>query len=164
MRPDPSPEYIAKSIERFKKFCRFDPGTGCVIWTGSTSMGRGKSAPYPHFWFNGEKWWGHRFAAKYIHGLDIEGLDVDHCCSDRTAAVSHPDTLCVEHLQALEPHRNRELQTRRMFIHLEVGLEDYEEIYRGYPEEPFTQIPYYPMPSWLKPAGDPDDDRTQPPF
>lgn len=135
-------------LERFLSFCRFEPETGCVVWIGGVTMGRGHHVPYPAFWFEGKRWFGHRWAAKFIHGLDIDRLHVDHCCLGR----ARPNTLCVEHLQAITPRLNRQLQeTRKTFIHMQVGLLQYEEVY-GYspdPPEPTDDIPFFSPPSWL---------------
>lgn len=139
------------ALDRFMSFCRFEPETGCVIWTGGVTMGRGHHVPYPAFWFEGRRWFGHRWAAKFIHRLDIERLHVDHCCPGR----AHPNTLCVEHLQAITPRLNRQLQdTRKMFIHLQVGLLQYEEVYGSGPDlsDALSAIPFFDPPNWLRPV------------
>lgn len=43
------------ALERFAEKCRFDPTTGCVLWTGGTTAGHGNSARYGAFWFEGER-------------------------------------------------------------------------------------------------------------
>ena len=132
-------------MQRFISFCRFEPETGCVVWMGGKTQGRGHHVPYGAFWFEGRRWSAHRWAAKYIHGLDIDTLDVDHCCD----TIPRPNTLCVQHLQALTPAQNRELQTRRRYTHLQVGLLRYEDVY-GPSLEPDTDlVPYYSPPAWL---------------
>lgn len=131
-------------MERFLRYCRFDPETGCVLWTGGQTKGRGHNVPYGAFWFEGRRWFAHRWAAKHIHNLDIDDLQVDHCCPN----VARPNTLCVEHLQALTPAKNRELQWRRHYVHLQVGLITYEDAYGPEPE-PIEQIPFYTEPAWL---------------
>lgn len=148
IRPE-TPELIAAALKRFRGYCEFEPATGCVLWTGGTTMGQGHHVPYPAFWFNGDNWLGHRWAAKYIHGQDIEGFHTDHCCPN----ISIPNTLCVQHLQSITPRQNRELQTerRRYFIHMQVGLLRYHDVYGHDPEpEPLTDsIPFHNPPSWL---------------
>lgn len=104
-------------LERFLRKCRFDPLTGCTLWIGGTTQGRGHSAPYGSFWFEGRRWFAHRWAAKYIHGLDIADRQVDHCCVERVGLPA-AQTLCVDHLQAIPPAINRELQ----WIRAQVGL------------------------------------------
>lgn len=147
-------------IERFRSFCRFEPETGCVIWTGGTSMGRGHHIPYPVFWFEGRRWFGHRWAAKFIHGQDIDGFHTDHCCPN----IPIPNTLCVEHLQSLTPRMNGVLQheRRKHFIHMQVGLLQYEDLYQHSPGPvplELTTIPFYPAPTWLGlPKGIVNDD------
>lgn len=145
-------------MERFLTYCRFEPRTGCVLWTGGQTTGRGHHAPYGSFWFEGRRWFAHRWAAKYIKGLVIDDCHVDHCCSDVVPGIDKPDTLCVEHIQSLAPTRNRELQASRAFearktaIHLEVGLLRYEHVY-GYSADPPVigpeLIPFYTPPLWL---------------
>lgn len=129
-------------LARFLKYCRFDAGTGCVVWTGGTCSGRGHTSPYGAFWFEGKRWSAHRWAAKFIHGLEIDGLHVDHCCP-HTGGL--PNTLCVEHLQAVTNAENVKLQHARYWIHVQVGLE---------PEEPTWQddpdlIPFHEAPAWF---------------
>lgn len=145
------PESISSggALQRFIAKCRHDPGTGCVLWTGGTTSGRGHSAPYGAFWFERRRWFAHRWAAQFIHGLSITGHQVDHMCQR---------TLCVQHLQAIPAALNRELQTtraraaqsietRRYWIHVQVGLEpDPPRI----TDEPFTDIPFFPAPPWMK--------------
>lgn len=148
-------EMVAAALMRFRKFCRFEAETGCVLWTGGVRMGRGHHIPYPNFWFNGLNWHGHRWSGKFIHGLDIEGYHVDHCCPHRPI----PNTLCVEHVQAKTLRENVELQhgRRKHFIHLQVGLLDYEEVYGGI-AEPVEDIPFYSPPAWLQPEEPTNDD------
>lgn len=138
------------AFERFRSFCRFEPETGCVVWTGGTSKGRGHHVPYPVFWFEGRRWFGHRWAAKYIHGHDIDGFHTDHCCPN----IPLPNTLCVEHLQPLPLRQNVLLQheRRKRFIHMQVGLLQYCEVYGHDPEVPVldaSAIPFYTAPAWL---------------
>lgn len=126
-------------MARFLSFCRFDPGSGCVIWTGGQTSGRGHSAPYGSFWFDKRRWFAHRWAAKYIHGLEIDDLQVDHCCpADR---VPHPNTLCVEHVQAITPTLNRELQ----WIRAQVGIDEPPPVFL----DAFGDVPFYLPPAWL---------------
>lgn len=134
-------------LERFKEKCRFEPETGCVIWTGGRTSGRGHNFPYGAFKFEGRRWFAHRWAAKFIHGLEIDGLQVDHCCPN----IPRPNTLCVEHLQAKTLLENVALQheRRKFFIHLEVGLINVEEVY-GPAIEHDLDLPYYIEPAWLK--------------
>lgn len=146
------------SLQRFAEKCRFDATTGCVIWTGGTTQGRGNSAVYGSFWDDGRRHFAHRWAAANIHGHDIDGLQVGHCCPGR------PNTLCVEHV---EPTTNTENQAERnarlasdrravqtteqrqfwLFVHL--GIEQL-------PDEPEPvadndQIPFFTPPEWLRP-------------
>lgn len=132
-------------LERFRKYLRFDACTGCVLWTGGTTQGRGHTAPYGSFWFEGRRWFAHRWAAKYIHGIEIEGLQVDHCCPH---TGGKPNTLCVEHLQAVTLLENVALQQRRHWIHTQVGILPTEP---GYEEDP-EAVPFFLPPAWLQEA------------
>lgn len=132
-------------MERFLSFCRFEPETGCVVWTGGRSMGRGHHVPYGAFWFEGRRWAAHRWSAKFIHGHEVEGMDVDHCCEN----IPHPNTLCVDHVQAITPAQNRFLQTRRKWAHLECGLASYEDYYGPQRDPPLDLPPLYQPPAWL---------------
>lgn len=155
-------DYLTKALERFRRFCRFDATTGCVLWVGGTTKGRGHHVDYPAFWFLGERWFGHRFSARYIHGLDIDSYQVDHCCPHRP----YPETLCVEHVQAITPKENRDLQAlRKRMIHMQVGLVDYHDVYGHRPAETIItgdNIPFFQPPAWLsatiqgEPHGSPD--------
>lgn len=138
-------------MERFLSFCEFDPVTGCVIWIGGRTQGRGHNVPYGSFWFEGRRWFAHRWAAKYIHGLDIDDKQVDHCCTERGVGVAHPNTLCVEHLQAISAKANRDLQTRRLYVHLQVGLVNYEDQFGEPPPlMGFADgMPFLTPPAWL---------------
>lgn len=135
------------AILRFVKFCRFEPETGCVIWTGAQSWGRGKSIRYGSFRDQGKTWLAHRWSAKFIRGLEIEGLQVDHNCPN----IPIPNHLCVEHGAPMTGERNRHLQTerRRHFVHLEVGLLPYEDVYGPPAELNPDAIPFYEPPEWL---------------
>lgn len=135
------------AMTRFKEKCRFEPETGCVVWTGGTTMGRGHHVPYPAFWFEGKRWFGHRWSAKFIHGLDIDGFQVDHCCP----SLVKPNTLCIEHLQCLTPRAHQQTTVqRKTMIHLQVGLLQYEDIY-GATTEPRCEndLPFFTPPAWL---------------
>ena len=145
------------ALARFMSFCRHEPETGCVIWDGGRTMGRGHHIPYGAFWFEGRRWFAHRWAAKHIHGMAIDDFQVDHCCPN----IPIPNTLCVEHVQPLTAYQNRELQhsRRKRMIHLQVGLVSYAEIYGP----PFIadlegSVPFYPAPKWLI-RGDQHHDR-----
>jgi hypothetical protein len=128
-------------MERFLSYCRHDPLTGCVNWTGGTTSAQGKTARYGRFW-DGKPWLAHRWAAANIHGLDIHELDVDHECVN---------TLCQHHIAAVPPMINRNLQ----WIRVEVGLEPPPERYE---RESVLSMPadwtgLYAPPLWIKTGG-----------
>lgn len=147
---------ISLALRRFAAKCEFDPGTGCVLWRGGQTRGGGHSRPYGAFKFEGRRWFAHRWAAQFIHGLAIDGLQVDHCCPSDLRPLPH--TLCVQHVQALGLAENRALQTsrardaqdvhqRRYWAHVSAGME---------PERPLADddfgmlVPYFPEPDWLR--------------
>lgn len=121
-------------LKRFLKYLVFDPGTGCVLWIGGRSTGGRRNVSYGSFHFQGRNWKAHRWAAKYIHGLDISDPDtqVDHFCEP------FPNSLCVHHLQVIKGADNRRLVHERR---RRSGLTA--------PPEPFTEIPFYYKPQWL---------------
>lgn len=122
------------AIERFLSKCEFDATTGCVIWIGGKTQGHGHNVPYGSFWFEGRRWFAHRWAAKHLHGLHIErqGWQVDHECRN---------TLCVRHLQIVPAQVNRELQ----WIRVQKGCPGYE--YE--PTEPQRgEVPWFDPPAW----------------
>lgn len=132
----------ASALERFAAKCDFDPATGCVMWTGGTTQGRGHSAPYGSFKDEGRRWFAHRWAAKHVHGLNIDGYQVDHCCPNTNG---RPNTLCVQHLQAVTFYEHVELEQRRNNIFIQVGLIEAEPLF-----EPDENAPaLYECPRWL---------------
>ena len=154
---------VKSALERFREKCRFDATTGCVIWTGAKTAGRGNTAVYGKFRNeHGESEYAHRYAARAIHGLDIGGLTVGHCCEPT------PNTLCVQHLEpqslafnVAEGNTRRAVQgadERQHWLFVSLG------IYEPVPEaEPAADdlVPYYDPPAWLgidKPVNLPDDD------
>lgn len=140
-------------LERFAEKCAFDPYTGCVMWIGTQTHGRGHGEPYGYFW-NGERMeLAHRWAAVNLHGKDIDGYQVDHCCP------CGPSTLCVEHVEPETPEVNRMLQhtrhgrafqdlgTRQHWLYVQKGI--WEDAPR--PERVPADHPYYEPPEWLRP-------------
>jgi hypothetical protein len=123
------------------------------MWIGGRQRGQGHKGHYGIF--RGEEkcvWLAHRWAAAYIHGFEITGLQVDHCCP----CGSH--TLCVQHVQPESAERNRYLQhtrpgrgyqdvdTKRSWVHVQVGLRDFEPVVRV-PDA----VPFFSPPAWLLP-------------
>lgn len=122
-------------LARFLAKCRFDALTGCVEWIGGKTRGRGKTQWYGSFWYQGKRWLAHRWAAKFIHGMEIEHLEVDHYCTN---------TLCVHHLEPLPPAVN----TALYWIRVQVGLEELQEP-AGITDD---GIPFYWPPPWFSEA------------
>lgn len=143
-------------LERFRNYCRFDPLTGCVLWTGGTTNGRGNSAPYGAFWFEGKRWAAHRWAGVHIHGLDLAGVHGDHCCDPFRhggAEPLPPNTLCVEHVRALTSRDNSlDRWERQRWLMVAKG---YEEAPPLFAELGATAVevpgfaPVYDPPAWL---------------
>jgi len=140
------------ALDRFAQKCAFDPITGCVMWIGGQTQGHGHHEPYGSFWFEGARWLAHRWSAKHIHGFDIDNLQVDHNC------LCGPSTLCIEHVKPETPEINRYLQntrsgrliqnleTRRFWIHTQVGILTYNPV-----ERMVDGVPFYMPPQWLLP-------------
>jgi hypothetical protein len=142
---------MRSALDRFVEKCAFDPTTGCVMWIGGTTSGHGHNQPYGAFWFEGRRWFAHRWAAAFIHGLEIHNMHVDHCCP------CGPSTLCVQHLQVATPEENRKLQnvradhrcaqnpsTRQHWLLVTKGFEQYE-----WPNREILDIPWFDKPEWL---------------
>ena len=142
---------MKSALERFAEKCAFDPTTGCVMWIGGTTSGHGHNQPYGAFWYEGRRWFAHRWSAAFIHGLDITNQHVDHCCP------SGPTTLCVEHVRVTTPEENRYLQnvrkdhrcaqnpaTRQHWLFVTKGLEEYHA-----PRREILDIPWYRAPEWF---------------
>lgn len=141
----------APAIERFLAKCQFDPVTGCVVWTGGTSAGRGNSARYGVFWDQGRRHFAHRWSAIHILGLDVEGVTVGHCCPH---TGGKPNTLCVAHLRPETlaenvAERNRRVaqsSTERQFwLLVQRGYEKAPPVYEPEPEG----VPFFSPPSWF---------------
>jgi len=139
----------AHALQRFREKCRFDPVTGCVLWTGGTTSGRGNSALYGSFWYEGARWFAHRWAGIFVHGLDLEGVQAGHNCPHG------PNTLCVQHvtgqsqLENLEEmHARRAAQSntdRQFWLFVSLGLEPAPAI--AAPDN--DGVPFYQPPAWL---------------
>ena len=145
----PKGSRLADPLARFAAKCAFDPVTGCVIWIGAQTQGRGKTAVYGAFSAEGKTHRAHVWAAKNIHGQEVPaGYQVDHCCEPL------PNTLCVQHVQSVPASINRELQ----WIRVQVGLEEAPPIANG--SDP-TGVPFHSPPDWLRPylatTGNDDD-------
>jgi hypothetical protein len=141
-------------LERFRKYCHFDPTTGCVLWVGGTASGHGKSAPYGVFWYERARWFAHRWAAKHIHGLDIDEFTVDHCCDPWRAGGTEPllpNTLCVQHVQALSRVDNTLLaMQRRTWVLTQKGYYEPPPLFAELEAPPGPHVtPFHEPPAWL---------------
>ena len=144
------------ALARFAAKCRFDATTGCVLWTGGTTQGRGNTATYGSFWYEGRRWFAHRWAAVHIHRLPVDGVQVGHCCP------GHPNTLCVEHVEPQTQVENlaelngrlaqrrveQSADERQHWLFVQIGIREAE------PEPERDKgdgIPWYEPPAWLRP-------------
>ena len=146
--------HFRPALERFAEKCRFDPTTGCVLWTGGTSAGHGNTARYGRFKDAGVSWSAHRWAAIHIHGLDLGDGQAGHVCPHG------PNTLCVQHLEAQSQTENlRELHERlkacalqsaeakQHWLFIAIGIREPEPPREVDPD----LIPFYLSPAWMKP-------------
>ncbi len=151
------------SMERFLSFCQFDATTGCVVWTGGTTRGRGNTATYGAFWDQGRRWYAHRWAARHIHGLEIDGLQVGHCCPH--TPDGHPNTLCVQHLVGQTQLENLQEQmargsgvcaqpneVRRQWLLIELGYDQAPPVHD--PATSTGSVPFFIPPKWLGTQGE----------
>lgn len=126
------------ALARFAAKVRFDAATGCVIWRGGTTTARNGEGRLGAFWFGQRRWVASRWAAKYVHGLDIDnGQEVNVLCDNE---------LCVQHLRAEFPIRN----TRQHYLLLGMGYGE-EEPQAVAQERKEDGVPFYPPPDWLRP-------------
>lgn len=132
------------ALQRFASKCRFDAATGCVIWEGGKTRGRGNTAQYGSFWYEGARWFAHRWAGVHIHGLNLDGVQAGHCCP------CGPNTLCVEHVTGQSQNENlAELhERRRRKVEQSNAERGYEQLP---PERDVDDIPFYTPPEWLRP-------------
>lgn len=148
------------AIERFAEKCRFDPLTGCVLWAGGRTRGRGNTAEYGSFWYEGRRWFAHRWAAVHIHDLPLGRSDqVGHCCP------AGPFTLCVEHVEGTTTAANMAEQYERLgnprhrngpCEQSALDRQRWLLVERGYEEPPPMRrepgdIPWYEPPAWFAP-------------
>lgn len=155
------------ALQRFAAKCRFDATTGCVIWTGGTTQGRGNSAVYGSFWYEGRRWFAHRWAGVHIHGLNLDDVQAGHTCPHG------PNTLCVQHVAGQTMAENLAEQMargsgvcgvqspdeRQHWLFVSLGIRELEPE----PERDEGEaIPWYEPPDWLRPylpvLTAPDDD------
>lgn len=82
---------ILSPEERFFDKIEMEPNSGCWLWT-ATQQSRGDGTKgYGQFTVRPKKWLAHRWAAKFLGGLDIDGKVVRHICENN--ACVNPDHL-----------------------------------------------------------------------
>lgn len=89
-----------------------------------------------------------------MHGFDIDGLQVDHCCPPHRAGWEPlpPNTLCVQHVQALTASANRSLQDeRRLWILTQKGYLEPPPLFADLvaPPEIVRHVGEHLPPAWL---------------
>lgn len=124
--------YDLFAMARFLSKLKYDAGSGCVLWIGGKTSGQHNDIEYGSFWYRGRRWFAHRWAARFIHGMEIDGMEVDHKCRN---------PLCVEHLQPLEKFEHCQLTIGRRIW----GWDDWPE--RNYE---VGGVPFFPEPDWFK--------------
>lgn len=141
------------AIERFAERCRFDPATGCVLWIGGMTAGRGsQKAQYGRFWYDGFNWLAHRWAAVYIHGIELGDNQGGHVCPHG------PNTRCVQHIAAQSQLENLAEQndrrkarqsnrTKQFWLFVSLGIEPPPATVEVDP----GAVPFYDPPEWLLP-------------
>lgn len=160
------------ALSRFAAKCEFDPTTGCVMWTGGKTRGRGNTAQYGAFWYEGRRHFAHRWAAVHIHGHDLsDGLQVGHTCP------GGPRTLCVQHVEPqtqldnlaeqwarLGPPALRSCRQsadeRQFWLLVELGYEEPPPVASETP----GAIPFHAPPDWLRPFWPQTMEKEQCPF
>lgn len=157
------------ALERFAEKCEFDPTTGCVLWKGGTSNGKGNSTRYGVFWDEGRRVFAHRWAAVNIHGIDLGSDEAGHCCPHG------PNSLCVQHLTGQTKAENvaerntrvakadQTAATRQFYLFKQLGILEPE------PDpgietlvDQLNDVPFHEPPEWFRPFMQPrkanDDD------
>jgi hypothetical protein len=113
---------------------------------------------------DGVNWLAHRWAAKFIHGLDlIDGNHIDHCCE--VDGKPRPNTLCVQHVQSISSVVNLRLRWSRYWDYWCDGDPDGPESEleeNRVREDGPPPVPFFHEPNWLRKPnkGNTDD----PPF
>lgn len=156
------------AIERFAEKCRFDAATGCVVWIGGTTAGKGNTIRYGSFWDDGRRVFAHRWAAVNIHGIDLGTDEAGHCCPHG------PNSLCVQHLEGQTKavnigerntrvaKANQSAETRQFYLFKQLGILEPEPVSAVPAEVPV--IPFYEPPEWLRPYMKMESDNDDCPF
>lgn len=146
------------ALQRFAEKCEFDPATGCVLWTGATTAGRGNTTRYGSFWAEGRRVFAHRWAAVHIHGIELGTDEAGHCCPHG------PNSLCVQHLEGTTKaaniaerntrvaKANQAAATRQFYLFQQLGFLEPEPDPETAPlVAKLDAIPFFEPPEWLRP-------------
>lgn len=153
---------IDAALKRFADKCRFEPETGCVVWAGGKTSGHGCSTHYGSFWFEGRRWFAHRWACIYIHGLDPGEDTVGHFCPSTPGG--HPNSLCVQHIRPQSMADNVAERNTRVAAANRLAKQNgtqrlfWKLVQLGYEEPPAhadgwlpTDGPKFDPPDWFRP-------------
>lgn len=150
------------ALARFSAKCRFDPVTGCVLWTGGNTSGHGNTARYGSFWYGGRRWFAHRWAAVHIHKIVVADRQVGHCCP------GVPDTLCVQHIEPQTMLENLAEQRARLggvcVSQSAAERQHWLFVERGFTRLPepaehaVDGVPFFSPPDWLAAQQEAGDD------
>lgn len=113
----------ASDIARFLSYTVECPYTGCLIWAGAKSRGRGNTAWYGSFHMHPHSVRAHKFYAVAVLGLRPNSAlhHLDHTCTN---------SLCVRHVECVPISVNLKLR----WIRIQVGLDpepDYDTAVRS---------------------------------
>lgn len=103
----------SSDIARFLRLCVEDHSSGCLIWAGAKSRGRGNTAWYGSFGPTGQNSVrAHKFYGVAVLGLrpQTELHHLDHLC---------PNSLCVRHIECVPISVNLKLR----WIRIQVGAD-----------------------------------------
>lgn len=100
------------ALDRFAAKCRFEPETGCIIWTGGTCPCNAGRERMGVFKYEGKRWPARRWAARFIYGQSI-----DH---GNETMVTCGEPLCVRHVKADAPYGN----TRQHWLLVNLGYDE----------------------------------------
>jgi HNH endonuclease len=112
MRIRNTQQSTGSTSERFLRYVRIQH-SGCWIWTGGRSRGKGNKKWYGSFWAEGKTWRAHIWSARFLGGLRAlkRGEHYDHTCNN---------SLCVNyhHLEIVTNQENTRRKVERRNEHL----------------------------------------------